>query len=178
MIQGNGLRDAYSATLAGVRAQEGGISRLGMEALMWRSHSKPALNANQLCQALEVEIRSTDLDPQNIPAIEIQLGCSFGLVTLEESPHTVHLVHYTLQEYLFVKTAFFPRPHSAIAVVGSTYLNFRSIKSLSPAPRWSRKGAPLLEYTSWYRGEHARTGITASVNTLILRLLDRFDMPD
>lgn len=98
IIQGNGLRDAYLAKLARVRVQEGGISRLCMQALLWLSQSKRVLNAKELSQALEVEIGSTDLDPQNLPAIEILLGCSFVFVTLEESSHTVHLVHYSLQE--------------------------------------------------------------------------------
>ena len=34
MIQSNGLQDAYSATLARIRVQKGGISRLGMDALI------------------------------------------------------------------------------------------------------------------------------------------------
>jgi len=178
MIQGNGLQDAYSARLARVGAQDGGMLRLNMEALMWLSHSNRALNANELCQGSEVAIGSTDLDCQNIPAIEILRGCYFGLVTLEESSNTLHLVHYTLEEYLSENADLFPSPHSGIAEVSSRYLNFRSIKSLLPAHLWSRKGPPLLEYTSCYWGKPARGGITTSVNTFTLRLPDRFDKLD
>ena len=96
MIQGNGLRDAYSATLARIKAQKGSKSKLGMEALMWLSHSGRPLNANELCYALGVEIGSVDLDSQNIPAIETVLGCSLGLLIVEASTYTVRLVHYTL----------------------------------------------------------------------------------
>ena len=175
MIQGNGLRDAYSATVERIRAQEGGMSRLGMEALMWLSHSKRPLSANELCHALGIELGSIDPDPRNIPAIEILLGCSLGLVTLEASSQTLRLVHYTLQEYLSENADLFQSPHLAIAEVCLTYLNFQCIRCLSPTHNWSPHVTPLLEYASCCWGEHARGEITASVNTLALRLLDGFD---
>ena len=79
MIQGNGLRGAYSATLERIKAQSGSRSRLGMEVLMWLSHSEKPLNTDELCDALGVEVWSTDLNSQNIPTIETLLGCSLGL---------------------------------------------------------------------------------------------------
>ena len=175
MMKGNGLRNAYSATLARVRAQKGSMSRLAMEALMWLSHSKRPLNASELCHALGVEIGSTDLDPQNIPAIEILLGASLGLITLEAFSHTLRLVHYTLQEYLTNNTDLFPSPTSAIAEVCLTYLNFQCIRDLAPTHGWSGQAQPFLEYASCYWREHAREEITESVNTLALRLLNGFD---
>ena len=95
-----------------------------MEMLMWLSHSERALNTNELCHALGVEIGSTDLNSQNIPAIETLLGCSLGLVTVEASSYTVRLVHYTLQEYLSDNAELFPSPHAMIAEVCLTYVNF------------------------------------------------------
>ena len=61
MIQENGLRSAYSETLVRIQAQKGSRSRLGMEMLMWLSHSERPLNANELCHAVGVEIGSTFL---------------------------------------------------------------------------------------------------------------------
>ena len=175
MIQGNGLREAYSATLARIKAQKGSKSRAGMEVLMWLSHSGRSLNTNELCHALGVEIGSTELDPRNIPAIETLLGCSLGLVVVEESSHTVRLVHYTLQEYLSNNTDLFHRPHSMIAQVCLTYLNFQSIRNLPPILEHPPVETPLLEYASCYWGTHARRESTESVNTLALRLLGGFD---
>jgi len=174
VIQGNSLRDAYSATLERIRAQRGGISKLGMGALMWLSHSERPLNANELCHALGVEIGSTDLDSQNIPVIETLLGCTLGLVTLEASSHTLHLVHYTLQEYLSNNTDLFYHPHSTIAEVCLTYLNFQCIRDLSPTLGWSPPATPLLEYASNYWGTHAKRETTEVVNTLAV-LLSEFD---
>ena len=130
MIQGNGLRSAYSATLARIKDQKGSRSRLGMEALMWLSHSEGSLEVDELCDALGVEIGSTDLNSQNIPTIETLLGCSQGLVIVEASSYTVRLVHYTLQEYLSNNADLFHSAHSMIAEVCLTYLNFQSIRDL------------------------------------------------
>jgi len=124
MVQGNGLRSAYSATLARIKAQGGSKSKLGVDVLMWLSHSERPLGTDELCHAMGVEIGSTDLNSQNIPTIETLLGCSLGLVIVEASSYTVRLVHYTLQEYLRNNTDLFHRPHSMIAEVCLTYLNF------------------------------------------------------
>ena len=78
--KGDGLGDAYTATLSRIRALEGSGSKLGMEVLMWVSHAKRPLHINELCHALGVE-GSEDLDIRNIPTIDTLLTCSLGLVT-------------------------------------------------------------------------------------------------
>jgi len=175
MMQGNGLRDAYSATLDRIKALGGSRSRLGMDTLMWLSHSKRSLDTNELCHALGVEIGSADLDPANIPTIETLLGCSLGLVIVEAYSHTLRLVHYTLQEYLSENTALFPNPHAMIAEVCLTYLNFQCVRGLSPTLSRAPPETPLLGYASCHWGTHARRGITESVSTLALKLLDGYD---
>jgi len=181
MTRGNGLRDAYSATLARIKAQKGSKATLGMGVLMWLSHSERPLNVGELCHALGVEIGSTNLDYQNIPAIETVLGCSLGLVVLEASSYTLRLVHYTLQEYLSNNSDLFHSPHLMIAEACLTYLNFECIRDLSPVLRCPRREAPFLEYASCYWGVHARREIgsggeiTEGVNTLAVGLLDGFE---
>jgi len=175
MVQGNGLQSAYSATLTRIKAQKGSRSRLGMEALMWLSHSERPLNANELCDALGVEIGCRDLNSQNIPSIETLLGCSQGLVIVEASSYTVRLVHYTLKEYLSNNNDLFHRPHSMIAEVCLTYLNFQCIRDLPPTLGWPKSTKPLLEYASYFWGTHAKKETTEIVNTLALQLLVGFD---
>ena len=128
MIQRDGLRDVYSATLARIKAHKESKSKLGMEVLMWLSHSEQPLNAQELCYALGVEVGSTDLDSQNVPAVETALGCSLGLVTAEAFSDTVLLAHHTLQLYLSNNTDFFHSPHSIIVEVCSTYFTFQHIR--------------------------------------------------
>ena len=174
MTKGEGLGDAYTETLLRIQAQPGSKSKLGMEVLMWISHTERPLHVDELCHALGVE-GSTDLDIRNIPAIETLLACSLGLVTVEKSSSTVRLVHYTLQEYLSGNTNLFPNPHSIIAEVCLTYLNFPHVRSFSPTLRSVPPTAPFVKYSSCYWGTHARSETTESVKTLALKLLDGYD---
>src|SRR5437879_4528521 len=60
MADGSGLEDAYSATLDQIGAQGGHKSRLGMAALMCICYAERPLGAEELCQALAVEIGSPE----------------------------------------------------------------------------------------------------------------------
>ena len=124
ITQGNGLSDAYTATIMRLKAQKGEKSALGLKVLMWVVYSERPLRAQELCHALAVEIRSVDLDPDNIPALRTLLASYLGLVTVEASSSTVRLVHFTLQGHLSRDPTLFGSPHSTIAEVCLTYLNF------------------------------------------------------
>ena len=175
MTKDDGLSDAYTATLSRLKAQKGYKSVLGLKVLMWVLYSERPLRAEEICHALGVEIGSADLDPENVPALRTLIASCLGLVTVEASSSTVRLVHFTLQEHLSSDPALFHSPHSAIAEVCLTYLNFRSVRDLSPTRRWAPSTIPLLEYASIYWGRHTRRGMTENIKTLALRLLDRFD---
>ena len=175
MARGNGLSDVYAETLTRLKAQKGNRSELGLKALMWVLYSKRPLRAEELCHALGVKIGSADRDPENVPAIRTVLSSCLGLLTVEASSSIVRLVHFTLQEHLSSDLALFDSPHSTIAEVCLTYLNFGSVRQLSPTLRWAPATMPLLEYASLYWGEHSKMGMTENVKMLALRLLDRFD---
>ena len=175
MTQGNGLSDAYTATLTRLKTQKGNKSALGLKVLMWVLYSERPLKTKVLCHALGVELGSTDLDHENIPALQTLLASSLGLVTVEASSSTVRFVHFTLQEHLLSDATLFHRPHSIIAEVSLTYLNFQCVQDLSPKLKFAPAIMPLLEYASYYWGEHTRKGMTENVKMLALRLLDKFD---
>ena len=128
MATGSHLEGAYVTTLARMNAQKGGRSRLGMEALMWVSNSERPLHTSELCHALGVKIGSANLDFKNIPTIRTLLGCSLGLITVEASSSTARLVHFSLQEYISSSPGLFQSPHSMIAEVCLTYLNFQCVR--------------------------------------------------
>jgi len=175
MIRGNGLSEAYTATISRIKVQKGYKAALGLKVLMWVLYSERPLRGEELCHALGVEIGSEDLDLENVPALRTLLASCLGLVTVEESSSTVRLVHFTLQEHLSSDTALFRSSHSAIAEVCLTYLNFGSVRRLSPTLTSAPGTTPLLEYSSVHWGEHARKGMTEDIKILALRLLDRFD---
>jgi len=60
---------AHSVTLDRVKGQGGEEARVGIAALMWISHSECRLKVYELCHALAVEIRSPNLDANNVPSI-------------------------------------------------------------------------------------------------------------
>ena len=175
MERGNGLGDAYTATLARLKAQARNESMLGLNVLMWVLYSQRPLRTEELRHALGVEIGSADLDSDNVAALRRVLASCLGLVTHEESSSTVRLVHFTLREHLSSDPMLFHSPHSTIAEVCLTYLNFRQVQNLSPNLHSAPSTMPLLEYAACYWGEHARRGMTENVKGLALKLLDRFD---
>ena len=175
MTQGNGLSDAYKATLSRLGVQKGYKSKLGLKVLMWVLYSERPLRAEELCHALGVEIGSADLDQENVPALRILVASCLGLVTVEQSSSTVRLVHFTLREHLLHDPTLFHSPHSAIAEVCLTYLNFRFVRDLSPTLDSAPSTMPLLRYASVYWGAHTSRGMGENVESLALRLLDRFD---
>ena len=175
MSKGQDVGDVYTATFERIKAQEKARSRLGMEAIMWVAYSERPLQPNELCQALGVEVGSKDLNKDNVPTIRTIMKCGLGLVTVDSSSSTVRLVHFTLQEHILANPALFPSPHSAIAEVCLTYLNFVCIRDLSPALASPPPTAPFLEYASCHWGVHARREISKCAILLALKLLDRFD---
>ena len=178
MRRGNGLSDAYTATLTRQGAQAGNKSILGLKVLMWVLNSQRPLGVEELRHALGVKIGSVDLDPKNVPTLQTLLSSCLGIVTVEASSCTFRLVHSTLQEHLASDLTLFNNfhnPHATIAQVCLTYLHFGSVKGLSPSPRGTPSTIPFLDYASCYWGEHTRRGMTENVKVLALRLLDRFD---
>ena len=175
MTQGNGLSDAYTETLTRLKAQRGNKSILGMKVLMWVLYSEQPLKVEELCHALGVELGSTDLDHENVPALRTLLASSLGLVTVEVSSSTLRLVHFTLQEHFLSDSTLFHSSHSTIAEACLTYLNFQSVRDLSPTLQSAPATMPLLQYASYYWGEHTRKGMTENVKILALRLLVKFE---
>ena len=175
IARGNGLSDAYAATITRLKAQNGYMQGLGLQALIWVICSERPLRVEELCHALSVEIGSTELDPDNIPALQTLLASCLGLLTVEASSSTVRLVHFTLQEYLASDPTLFHSSHSTIAEVCLTYLNFESVRDLSPTLDSAPPTMPLLEYASFYWGVHAKRGMTEKVEALGLRLLNTYN---
>ena len=148
MTKGDGLGDAYAATLSRVQAQPKSRSKLGMQVLIWVSHSERPLRVDELCHALGVEEGSSDLNIRNIPRIETLLACSLGLVTVEKPSSTLRLIHYTLQEHLSNAPTLFPNLHPLIAKACLTYLNSTQVRIISPALYSVPPALAFFEYAS------------------------------
>ena len=175
ITSGLGLGDVYGATIQRIRAQGGDRARLGMEALMWISHSERPLNVDEICHALAVEIGSTDNNASNAPSIRTVLGCCQGLAAVDNGSSTVRLIHFTLKEYLLGHGDLFDKTHSTIAETCLTYLNFRAINDISASDPRNYLEAPFLKYSSLYWGTHMRKGLSDRSKCLALDFLDGYE---
>ena len=175
VTSGLGLGDAYDATIRRIKAQEGGRGRLGMEALMWISHSGRPFDADEVCHALAVEMGSSDINTNNVPSIRTVLSCCQGLVAVDEWSSTVRLVHFSLKEYLAHHGDLFDKPHSKIAETCLTYLNFQAIKDPPASASCNLRDTPLRRYSSLYWGIHMRMELSDRSRYLALDLLDQYE---
>ena len=175
MANGLGLGDAFHATIRRIKAQEGDRARLGIETLMWISHSERPLSVDEICHALAVEIGSTDININNVPSIRTVLGCCQGLVAVDEGSSTIRLIHFTLKEYLSHHADLFDTPHLRIAETCLTYLNYQAIKGVSAHLPGDLRGIPLLGYSSLYWGTHMRIELSERGRSLALDLLNQYD---
>ena len=169
------LGGAYEATLERVKAQGGEKARLGVATLMWISHSRRPLQAEEICHAVAIRIGSNDFDNDDAPAISTLLGCCQGLATMEKGTSTVRLIHFTLQEYLCTHPDLFDKAHSTIAETCLTYLNCQHANDLPTDSPFHPPGTPLLEYSSLYWGTHMQMELSDRAKAFALQLLGQFD---
>ena len=175
MANGFGLHDAYSTTLDRIRQLDGGRSKLGIDTLMWISHCERPLRSKELCHALGVELEMEDFTANNVPSIQTVLGCTLGLVTIDENASTVRLLHLTLQEYLSQHPTLFVTPHSVMAEICLAYSNSPLVWEQRPDVDAALATSPFLEYATCFWGTHAARKVTEQVKSRALRLLDGYE---
>jgi len=168
------LDSVFAQTLQRIREQEGDRARLGIEVLMWVSHSERPLLIREIQHALAVEMGSTDLDPENIRPQDTVLASCLGLIALNEETSTVRLIHYTLQEYLS-GPGILPDAHGTLAQICLAYLNYEQVKKLPTNKLPNLRNMPFLEYSSLYWGSHAKEELSDSAKSLALQLLSRYN---
>ena len=144
---------------------------------MGMSQSERSLRAEELCQALAVEIGSEDYtgNAENVPSIRTVLSCCQGLVVVVDEGLIVRPVHYTLKGYLISHCDLFQKSHSAIAETCLTYLNSQQIMALSASRFQSTERLPFLEYSALYWGAHMKRQLSDCGKTLALKLFRHYN---
>jgi len=135
-----------------------------MKVLLWVSHSERQMKAGELCHALRTNLGSDKFGFNVDCLIELVLGCSQGLVTLDKKASTLRLRHFTLRNHLCESLDIFEMAHSEIAGVCLIYLNSKGSKRIP-------EDTLLGQYASSYWVTHARRQTTPSVQSLALILL-------
>jgi len=153
-----------------------------MAALMWISHSRRPLQADELSHAITIRIGSDGLNIDDFPAISTLLNCCQGFATIEKGTLTIRLIHFTLQEYLCAHPDIFNGAHATMESC-LPYLNFPSVKCLSADSSPHPRGTPFLEYSSLYWGTHMQMELSDLakhlrfsflISSIITYLLDSF----
>ena len=170
---GVALGDVYGETLQRIREQNDSLSRLGMQVLMWVSHSQRLLQIHELCHALAVEIGSTNLNLDNVPSVDTVLDSCLGLVIMDKNS-TLRLIHHSLREYLLNENIF-PRAHQTLAETCLTCLNFSEVNNLSSGCTGDLPYTSFLKYSSIYWGIHAKVKLSDRTKSLAVELLSRND---
>ncbi|KAG9250891.1 ankyrin repeat-containing domain protein [Emericellopsis atlantica] len=151
---------AYDDAMERIRSQGPDQEELAKQVLSWIVRATRALKKEELQHALAVELAESDLDEDNLPQVEDMVAVCAGLVAVDENGDTIHLVHYTTQEY-FARTweQWFPTAEEDIVKICATYLMFDAIQQGPFDSRRRRelrmKGNPLLEYACNNWGHHA-----------------------
>jgi len=164
------LESVYARMLQHIREQEGDRSRLGIEALMWVSHSERPLRIDELLHALAVEPESMGLGPKNILQKHEFSEICLGLVEVDRETSILRPINYTLQEYLS-KPGILPHAQKTLAERCLAYLNCEHARGLRADHFPEVIENPFLEYSSLYWGSHAKIELSDSAKSLAVEHL-------
>ncbi|KAJ7343961.1 hypothetical protein DFH08DRAFT_701947 [Mycena albidolilacea] len=168
---------AYDEVVDRINQQSEGDKKLAWRTLSWIIHAKRPLRRAELREALAVEPGATELDPENLPDMDIVLSVCAGLVVVNEEDDKIRLIHYSTELYLqsaHVQAREFPRAQCEITLTCITYLSsvFEANSHRLQQPLVLFADSPLLHYAVDYCLVHAR-GHAKIVELLIKLLIKR-----
>ncbi|KAJ7789811.1 hypothetical protein B0H14DRAFT_2535914 [Mycena olivaceomarginata] len=142
------LDATYENVMTRINAQGEEDSKIARSTLTWVVNARRPLTSLELCVALAIEPKTTELDNDNMTTIRIILSVCAGLVIVEEHSSLVRLVHFTAQSYLDrIQTEIFPNAHFEITQSLLTYLQFEQFLDKKAISRDKRP--QLLEYCQY-----------------------------
>ncbi|EMC95051.1 hypothetical protein BAUCODRAFT_55205, partial [Baudoinia panamericana UAMH 10762] len=128
---------AYATTLQRIEEQPENIVRMAKQTRAWVTYAP--LGVEELQHALAIEDDTEDIDLDNVLALEDIFSACAGLLTTLESDlsscgmpsrRSVHLVHFTAQEYLHrTLDEWFPGAYLKMTRDCFTYLSYTTFSS-------------------------------------------------
>ncbi|KAJ7609341.1 ankyrin repeat-containing domain protein [Mycena polygramma] len=172
------LEVAYGAVVDRIDRQNQGDRKLAWRILSWVTHAKRPLRQSELIEALAVEPGAMELDPENLPEMDIILSVCAGLVVINEEDDKIRLIHYTTELYLqspHVQAKAFPRAQSEITMTCITYLSlgFEVMADKLKQAVFLFTHNPFLHYAVDYCLVHARGEPELQIQTSILSFLSQ-----
>ncbi|MCJ1413979.1 hypothetical protein MMC32_000304 [Xylographa parallela] len=142
---------------------------LAKRTLYWLVLVHRPLSVSELRQALAVEPKETEFDPENETELSILFRVTSGLITADGDQGAVRVVHRTAQEYFEDNwKELFPKAQIDIATTILTYLNFDAFAKPVEGDNEDvevdkrLKKFSFLAYASTYWGEHVQAVLDAT----------------
>ncbi|UKZ53658.1 hypothetical protein TrVGV298_007455 [Trichoderma virens] len=161
------LADAYNQTMLRINGQQPGFKDLAHKVLSCIICAERQLTITELQHALAVEVNDTELDEDNLPAIQVMVSVCDGLVIVDDDSNIIRLVHYTTQQYFDqTRESWFPNAEIIMTEICITYLLFNAFES---GPCHTNEEFlmrmnlnPLYNYAAQNWGHHARKAFRLS----------------
>lgn len=133
------LSIVFESTIARIRRLPIRSQEIACQALMWVSHARRRLSMEELRHALAVRFEDSELDKDRRVNSRRIIDACCGLIEHEPGSDVVHLVHYTLEEYLQAHDhKLFFNPDLSMLRVCLKYLTFESLRQI---PSKNRRAA-------------------------------------
>lgn len=176
----NNLTDVFTTTIARIQSLPTRWKEIAFQTLMWISHAKRPLTMIELQHALVVREDDTDFDEDALISQRRILDYCNGLVEYEHDSGIVHLVHYTLEEYLVAHDHNLFR--DAELIILRTCLKYMTLSSLQGILQQTRVGTQEIlrkmafgNYACSHWGYHAGKVNLQLYADLVLPILSSSD---
>ena len=171
-----GLEDAYEETLTRIQRQPEGRKRLGMNTLMWISHTKRPLLVSELSDALATRSGATSLNPLYRPSQRLMVDSCLGLVTVDDESFTIRLVHYSVQEFFDNHgEQIFPMGKTTIAEMTTAYALLDEFALGSCKDEAAMQALisqyPFAAYAACFWGHHVKDARCPKIEEIALEFL-------
>lgn len=123
------LYPTYDRIIEGICGQSSS-TELAFNILCWLAKAKQTLTIEELQTAVAIEHNRYELSELDLADTLTLVDVCAGLVVFDEHTGTVRLAHYTVQEYLQLKTpTILLNAEAKISMACITYLSFDSLKT-------------------------------------------------
>ncbi|KAL8717409.1 MAG: hypothetical protein Q9225_005340 [Loekoesia sp. 1 TL-2023] len=123
------LYQLYDDALERINSQNKDDRVLAYKALSWVAYAYQPLTLHMLEEALAIDHKVRDFDPEAIPQVGLVLDLCAGLLIVDEQTNVVRLVHYTAQDYFdTLLDSRFEDAHASIAEDCIVYLSYDTIQ--------------------------------------------------
>lgn len=170
------LDPTYARAMENIRRQGRDSANLALKVLSWLVKATRTLTVEELQIAVSIEPHQYELNELDLPDKETLVEVCASLVTIDGNSNTIHLAHYTVQEYLVENSGIPADANLQIAIACTTFLLFDIFARLSPIKdedsyKSRLDSHPFLSYAAEQLHVHLQPCDDDSLTDMVLKLL-------